>query len=247
MFRIINVSSSDNRELQIRKALSTSSSRQARTDINFTSSSRLALEVITDSISRHFDKLNDRFLALLLFTTLLFSFQLFPQEAINSQYSHIKQLIISKQLNKAREEIRLAMAGNENDPTLNLYQTELWIVEADSYYASGQYKYAIEIYEKAIERYPSNPMVKLKYEEMVKKRKGLNQEAKENKPVNSFPIQALGLQGGLSQNSEVLRDSAIGSTQESIAMTKTDYLLTILCIQNFLLIVFLFRRLPKRY
>ena len=177
---------------------------------------------------------------------LLFSTSLFPQEANNSEYSHIKQLILSKQLNKAKEEIKLAMTGNENDPTLNLYQTELWIAEADSYYAAGQYKRALEIYEKAIEQYPSNPMVKMKYQEMVNKTKGLGAEAKENKPVSSFSIQPLGLQGSLSQNSEILHDSNNQNTSWNLSMTKTDYLLLVLCIQNFVLMVFLFRRLPRR-
>ncbi len=187
----------------------------------------------------------------IIFMLIFFQSILFSQEAINSQYSHIKQLIISKQLNKAREEIKLAMAGNENDPTLNLYQTELWIAEGEFYYNSGQYKLALEIYEKAIQQYPSNPMVKMKYQEMVNKvkAKSNNIEPKESKPIESLPVQPLGLQGGLTtQTIESMKNSGNteSNTNINFAMSRTDFLLTIVCIQNFILLLFLFLRLPKK-
>lgn len=180
---------------------------------------------------------NDIFSTFLLSVILLFQLPVFAQDMTNS---HIKQLIQTRQLAKARQELAIAMQGNENDPTLNLYQTELWIIEGETYYNSGQYKKALEIYQEAARRYPSNPMVKLKYEEMVKKVKNAEESTK-NKPVESLPIQPIGLQGGNGSDANSIPGKNMNSSND-----KTDLLLTILCIENFILIVFLFFRLPKK-
>lgn len=180
--------------------------------------------------------------AILFSAMLSFPVLLFSQDTGNTGYALIKQLIQTKQLSKAREELRLAMIGNENDPTLNLYQTELWIMEGDSFNASGQYKKALEIYEKAIQYYPSNPMVKLKYEEMVNKMKTSKMGVKENQLKEPIPIQPLGLQGNFPPNS----DSSENSTALNLSLSRTDFLLTLICIQNFILLLFLFYRLPKK-
>lgn len=179
---------------------------------------------------------NDIFLTFLLSTFLLFHLPLFSQDMTNS---HIKQLIQTRQLAKARQELAIAMQGNENDPTLNLYQTELWIIEGETYYNSGQYKKALEIYQEAARRYPSNPMVKLKYEEMVKKVKNAEESTK-NKPVESVPIQPIGLQGGNGMEANSIPGNNMNSSN-----SKTDLLLTVLCIENLILLVFLFRRFPR--
>ncbi len=173
----------------------------------------------------------------LLAATILFQLSLFSQDMTNS---HIKQLIQTRQLAKARQELAIAMQGNENDPTLNLYQTELWIIEGETYYNSGQYKKALDIYQEAARRYPSNPMVKLKYEEMVKKVKNV-EEFNKSKPAEPIPIQPIGLQDGNGVDAYSLTGSNMNASN-----SKTDLLLTILCIENFILIVFLFFRLPKK-
>ena len=48
---------------------------------------------------------------------------LHSEESIPSEHSNIKKLIETNQLQKAKLELGLAMKGNENDPTLNFYQT----------------------------------------------------------------------------------------------------------------------------
>ncbi len=231
----ISVSSSDSRELLAGNArcicgspMSVRGTRELLTEeVSIICGSRLSLELTS---LRRFIFLT------FLYAFLLFQLPLFSQDMTNS---HIKQLIQTRQLSKARQELAIAMQGNENDPTLNLYQTELWIIEGEVYYNSGQYKKALEIYQEAARRYPSNPMVKLKYEEMVKKVKNVEDSTK-SKPVESIPIQPIGLQGG----NGIEANSIPGNNMNS-SNSKTDLLLTILCIENFVLIVFLFRRLPK--
>ncbi len=99
-----------------------------------------------------------------LFASLVcLAFPLYTQEN-TFDYSHIKNMIDSKRVVDARKEIDFALKNNPNDPTLNFYNTELWILEADYFSERGEYARAIPLYEKVKELYPSNPLVKNKYD-----------------------------------------------------------------------------------
>ncbi|HMV44767.1 MAG TPA: tetratricopeptide repeat protein [Leptospiraceae bacterium] len=183
----------------------------------------------------------------IFFSALLYVFQLFlfqlPLHAQDTTNSHIKQLIQTRQLAKAREELNIAMQGNENDPTLNLYQTELWIIEGETYYNSGQYKKAMEIYQKAVDRYPSNPMVKMKYQEMIKKVKIAEERPKENTPsTETVNEQTINQQSTQQATSEYISLSEMISSKSDTS----NLLLGLLCLENFVLIVFVFLKFPKK-
>ncbi len=163
----------------------------------------------------------------LYFMILIF---LNSEESTISEHSNIKKLIETGQLQKAKKELSLAMQGNENDPTLNFYQTELWIAEGESYFAQGQYKIAMEIYEKAIQEYPSNPLVKSKYKEMVNK---VN-NAKSKKGI--IPLTPLALQGGIEEK----------ITNNQLPTTNIEKIAVGIFIQNIIVIILLVFVLSKR-
>lgn len=169
---------------------------------------------------------------LLLFILFSFSLELQSEESHN-QYAQIKKLIETKQLYKAKLELNLALKGNENDPTLNLYQTELWILEGEVFFNQGQYKKAIETYEKAIQNYPSNPLVKAKYTEMLRK---VN-DAKSSSNT-TIPFTPLALQGGLEEKLSVDQTSMTYLEKIGIAI-----ILQNIFILSFLLFILLKRRL----
>ena len=155
---------------------------------------------------------------------------LHSEESIPSEHSNIKKLIETNQLQKAKLELGLAMKGNENDPTLNFYQTELWIAEGESYFANGQYKIAMEIYEKAIKEYPSNPLVKSKYKDMVNKVNSVKSKR------DIIPVSLLALQGGLSEK----------NSENQSPTSNLEKLVIGIFLQNILIILLLVFALRKR-
>ncbi len=139
-----NVSSSSgfqtcvSRELQIRKTLTTSSSRLRVASLELT--------------------------FLLLSFILLSPLSLSAQD--NTNYPEIRQALDAKNLWLAKKELSKVFPDNPNDPALTFYQAEIWIQEGEVEYAKGNFRNAWEYYSKAHEVWASHPTVRRRYEEL---------------------------------------------------------------------------------
>ncbi len=225
----IIVSSSEatrSRELQEQRALPASSSRVPRTDNFFTSSYRYSLS-----------RALPWGVALLELTVYFFlNLSLLGQSIeLEQNFHYIKDLIDRKQVKEAQRQIDILRFQNENDPTLELYQTEIWIQVGEKNYRESNLKTAFENFKKAYEVYPSNPLVNSRYKELSGKILfDANVETK--KPPVPFPFYPVALQGTTNyENSEVV-DS------KETSWSRIEIILSIICIQNFLILGIYFLR-----
>jgi hypothetical protein len=165
----------------------------------------------------------------------LISISLFAQSNIEN-FFFIKDLIDRSNLQEAQRQIELLKEKNPHDPTLELYQTEIWINTGEQNYKNSNFKTAFINFKKAYEVYPSNSLVRARYKELSEK---ILFDSNRDVKKNSFPIYPLGLQG-----MPEYEFSEKQNNKESIVnWTKTEIILGIICIQNFLLIAsYLFRR-----
>lgn len=164
----------------------------------------------------------------------LISLSLFSQSNIENFY-FIKDLIDRSNLKEAQRQIDILKEKNPHDPTLELYQTEIWINTGEQNYKNSNFKTAFENFKKAYEVYPSNSLVRTRYKELSE-RTLFDSNTETKKP--SFPFYPLGLQGSLNYEFPEKQNNKEPETSWS----KTEIILSIICIQNFLLLTLHFFR-----
>ncbi len=158
---------------------------------------------------------------------------------------YIKDLIDRKQVKEAQRQIDILRSQNENDPTLELYQTEVWIQIGEKNYRESNLKTAFENFKKAYEVYPSNPLVNSRYKELSGKvlfDSSMNTSSTEGKSKVALSLFPIGLQGG----GDVIPENHSGSSGLLRDLSNLEILLGVICLQNMFLILLQLRKPPKR-
>ena len=91
---------------------------------------------------------------------------LLAQEGVDIKYPDIKRLIQSNQLALAQQKIDTQRKGNQNDSSLLLYQTEVWIKKGEAAYQNRKFKTSFGYYQKANRYWPNHPLVVERYKEL---------------------------------------------------------------------------------
>lgn len=81
-------------------------------------------------------------------------------------YPEIKKVLESGNINQAQEMLNPLLQAKPSDPTLALYQAEIWIKKAESYYQEGRKLSAFEFFKKAYEVWPNHSLVRARYWEL---------------------------------------------------------------------------------
>jgi len=104
------------------------------------------------------------------FIFLISSFAIYSDETeVIGNYPQIRELLRQNNTSGAQKEISRLIAKNENDPTLSLYQTEVWIQIGERNYNGGNYKTAYEYFRRANNFWPNHPLVQMRYKELKKR------------------------------------------------------------------------------
>lgn len=85
-------------------------------------------------------------------------------------FSKISRAIQERNLFTAKRELAKFLPENSNDPKVSFYQTEIWILEGEEEYKNKNFQIAKELYSKAYKTWPSNELVRRRYEELQKPR-----------------------------------------------------------------------------
>lgn len=163
---------------------------------------------------------------------------------IQQNFQYIKDLIDRKQVREAQRQIDILRAQNENDPTLELYQTEIWIQIGEKKYRENNFKTAFENFKKAYEVYPSNPLVNSRYKELSGKIlfDASDTQIGDEKFRNTVSLYPMGLQGNSSPENSIKDVQGDMNTRWS----NIELFLGIICIQNLILILLKVFKNPKR-
>ncbi|TGK62513.1 tetratricopeptide repeat protein [Leptospira wolffii] len=110
-----------------------------------------------------------------LFINLFVSFIFLPfvsiySESAETNYSQIRELINLNKISQAQEALKPLLESDPDDPTLNLYQTEIWIIQGEENYHSGNLKTAYEYFTKAQTTWASHPTVRSRIAELQGKK-----------------------------------------------------------------------------
>ncbi|MCE9499866.1 MAG: tetratricopeptide repeat protein [Leptospira sp.] len=87
-------------------------------------------------------------------------------------YPHIRDLIHRNEIQEAQKELDLVKKSDnltEEDPTVLLYQSEIWIARANKFYEEKNFPRALKLYKKAIQYWPNHPIVTARYSELSQK------------------------------------------------------------------------------
>ncbi|TGL53174.1 hypothetical protein EHQ61_04740 [Leptospira wolffii] len=99
----------------------------------------------------------------LLFVALVYSVTLFSEQ---NNFPEIKALISKGSYKEAQDQIKNLSEDHPDDPTLALYQTEIWIALANEAYGNQKFKTAYEYYSLASISWPSHPIVRKRLAEL---------------------------------------------------------------------------------
>ncbi|TGK75946.1 hypothetical protein EHQ27_04980, partial [Leptospira wolffii] len=99
----------------------------------------------------------------LLFFITVCSVSLFSEQ---NNFPEIKALISKGNYKEAQEQIKNQSEDHPDDPTLALYQTEIWIALANQAYGDQKFKTAHEYYSLASISWPSHPIVRKRLAEL---------------------------------------------------------------------------------
>lgn len=99
----------------------------------------------------------------LLFFITVCSVSLFSEQ---NNFPEIKALISKGNYKEAQEQIKNLSEDHPDDPTLALYQTEIWISLANQAYGDQKFKTAHEYYSLASISWPSHPIVRKRLAEL---------------------------------------------------------------------------------
>ncbi|MCE9501513.1 MAG: tetratricopeptide repeat protein [Leptospira sp.] len=89
---------------------------------------------------------------------------------IITKYPNIKELVDRRNPREAQRQIDKVLKENEGDPTIALYQTEVWIQQGENNYQAGNLKTAFSYFKKAYDFWPSHPLVNQRYKDLSKRR-----------------------------------------------------------------------------
>ncbi|EMK00322.1 tol-pal system YbgF family protein [Leptospira sp. WS58.C1] len=87
-------------------------------------------------------------------------------EGMPEDYPEIKKVLESGNFTQAQEMLDPLLQSKPSDPTLALYQAEIWIRKAESYYQEGRKLSAFEFFKKAYEVWPNHSLVRNRYWEL---------------------------------------------------------------------------------
>ncbi|PKA15876.1 tetratricopeptide repeat protein [Leptospira haakeii] len=123
------------------------------------------------------------------FFLLISSFINIYSESADTNYSQIRELINRNKISEAQEALKPLMESDPDNPTLNLYQTEIWIIQGEENYHTGNLKTAYEYFTKAQTTWVSHPTVRSRIAELRGKtlvdRPKTELRFKTNKPISS--------------------------------------------------------------
>jgi len=82
---------------------------------------------------------------------------------VDTRYTAIKDLILQRRLDAANTEVERMLKENPNDPSLMLYQTEVWIELGMEHDRAGNQKTALDYYTRAYQYWPSHPVLRKRF------------------------------------------------------------------------------------
>ncbi|TGN03019.1 tetratricopeptide repeat protein [Leptospira dzoumogneensis] len=105
-----------------------------------------------------------------LFILLSLSSSNIFSESAETNYSQIRELINRSKIVEAQEALKPLLESEPDNPTLNLYQTEIWIIQGEENYDSGNLKTAFEYFTKAQTTWASHPTIRNRIAELQGKK-----------------------------------------------------------------------------
>ncbi|MEI1277885.1 tetratricopeptide repeat protein [Leptospira venezuelensis] len=91
-------------------------------------------------------------------------------DTIPEDYPEIKRVLESGNVNQAQDMLDPLLQSKPSDPTLALYQAEIWIRKAETYYQEGRKLSSFEFFKKAYEVWPNHNLVRTRYWELQGKK-----------------------------------------------------------------------------
>ena len=92
--------------------------------------------------------------------------QLYSEDIGENQYTDIRAMIAGGNILEADKKTQQLLNISPGDPTLTLYQTEIWIEQANQLYNQKKLKSAFVLYEKAYKNWNMHPVVRKRYFEL---------------------------------------------------------------------------------
>lgn len=153
---------------------------------------------------------------------IFISFHILSAESSkDASFQRIARAIEEKKIYLAKSELEKLTSEYGNDPTIEFYQAELWTLEGEEEYIKENYIKANELFTKAYHVWPSNDLVRRRYEELKssklinKKRTNLfnnstignhlkNEKKTEELKINEIMIDLKEIKG---QNTLLLKES----------------------------------------
>lgn len=107
---------------------------------------------------------------IILLNLYLLSFFNLHSEPVETKYSQIRELIDRNKTSEAQDALKPLLESDPDNPTLNLYQTEIWIIRGEDNYHSGNLKSAYDYFTKAQTTWASHPTVRNRIAELQGKK-----------------------------------------------------------------------------
>ncbi|EMJ99108.1 MULTISPECIES: M48 family metallopeptidase [unclassified Leptospira] len=107
---------------------------------------------------------------IILLSLYFLSFVNIYSESGETNYFQIRELINRNKITEAQEALKPLLESEPDNPTLNLYQTEIWIIQGEENYHTGNLKTAYEYFTKAQATWASHPTVRSRIAELQGKK-----------------------------------------------------------------------------
>lgn len=107
---------------------------------------------------------------IILLSLYFLSFVNIYSESGETNYFQIRELINRNKITEAQEALKPLIETDPDNPTLNLYQTEIWIIQGEENYHTGNLKTAYEYFTKAQATWASHPTVRSRIAELQGKK-----------------------------------------------------------------------------